>query len=178
MYAAGTERGSFVWLNFSGALDRDHECPWNQSTDDSGQSFCFLYKSGTEKHEYATKSLQLKKESRRIILVILYLFWGLPWKSGSWATSLSIFTKWLRPTLMATPSHTGGRSSVYHRTQRRGQESTHRAKPNSHVLAGPNRSGSLNTQSWRVNMKHLREVSHHAWDSVRIQANIPTFHGA
>lgn len=43
----------------------------------------FLYKSGAEKHEYATKSLQLKKESHRVILVILYLFWGLPWKSGS-----------------------------------------------------------------------------------------------
>lgn len=49
--------------------------------------------------------------------------------------------------LVTTPPHARGRVSVYHRTLRRGQECTCRAKPNSHVSAGTNMPGPLNTQS-------------------------------
>lgn len=83
MCPPSTERGSFVWLNVSGASERDCSLMSLKPQSWSQWAVFFVQIRSGKTYEYATKSLQLKKESHRIILVILYLFWGLPWKSGS-----------------------------------------------------------------------------------------------
>lgn len=45
-------------------------------------AFMFSVQIKSGKHKCATKSRQLKRESCRVILVMLYLFWRLPWKHG------------------------------------------------------------------------------------------------
>lgn len=125
-------------------------------------------------HDYATKSLQLKKESHRIILVILYLFWGLPWKSESQATSLSIFTKWLLLSSSDKPS-THKRQGLCLSQNPEARPGTNTQSQAKFTCLG--RPGHVwptdytelksrpETQTFDVT---LGEASHHAWISVRL----------
>lgn len=125
----------------------------------------FLYKSGAEKHEYATKSLQLKKESHRVILVILYLFWGLPWKSGSQATSLSIFTKCLLLALNDNPT--------MYKSQGLCLPQNPEAKPGTHMQCQANFTRLGRPEHvWPTGCTELKNTKHRPLSS--LQGDFPT----